>query len=60
MRLIVARNLDKNEWNIDKLLCKFKLELELPERDAIQSQNVVHPSQLKIKEDATEGDCPIP
>ncbi len=60
MRLIVARNLDKNEWNIDKLLCKFKLELELPERDAIQSQNVVHPSHLKIKEDATEGNCPIP
>ena len=32
MRLIVARNLDKNEWNIDKLLCKFKLELEARER----------------------------
>ncbi len=32
MRLIVARNLDKNKWNIDKLLCKFKLELEARER----------------------------
>ena len=32
MRLIVARNLEKNEWNIDKLLCKFKLELEARER----------------------------
>ena len=32
MRLIVARNLGKNEWNIDKLLCKFKLELEARER----------------------------
>jgi hypothetical protein len=32
MRLIVAQNLEKNEWNIDKLLCKFKLELEARER----------------------------
>ena len=32
MHLIVAHNLDKNEWNIDKLLCKFKLELEARER----------------------------
>ncbi len=32
MRLIVACNLDKNEWNIDKLLCKFKLTLEARER----------------------------
>ena len=32
MRLIVARNLEKNEWNLDKLLCKFKLELEARER----------------------------
>ncbi len=32
MHLIVAGNLDKNEWNIDKLLCKFKLELEARER----------------------------
>jgi hypothetical protein len=32
MRLIVARNLEKNEWNIDKLLCKFKLELGARER----------------------------
>ena len=32
MRLVVARNLEKDEWNIDKLLCKFKLELEARER----------------------------
>ena len=32
MRLIVARNIEKNEWNIDKLLCTFKLELEARER----------------------------
>jgi hypothetical protein len=32
MRLNVARNLEKNEWNIDKLLCKFKLELEARKR----------------------------
>ena len=32
MRLIVAWNLEKNEWNIDKLLCKFKLELKARER----------------------------
>ena len=32
MRLIVARNLEKNEWNIDPLLCKFKSELEARER----------------------------
>ena len=32
MRLIVSRNLVKNEWKIDKLLCMFKLELEARER----------------------------
>ena len=32
MRLIVARNIEKIEWNIDKLLCTFKLELEARER----------------------------
>ena len=33
MRLTVARNIQKNEWNIGKVLCTFKLELEARERE---------------------------
>ena len=58
IRLIVARNIEKNEWNIDKLLCTFKLELEARERDVAHSQNLVLLSHLKI-ECAIRGNCPI-
>ena len=58
MRLTVARNIEKNEWNIGKVLCTFKLELEARKRDVTHSRNLVLPGHLKIKCTVREN-CPI-
>ena len=63
MRLIVARNIEKNEWNIDKLLCLSMFQCLSnwnlkQERDVTHSQNLVLLSHWRI-ECTIRGNCPI-